>query len=136
MKAAEETRWYGYIAVSLLSGLRTEEVRALRWEHVHLDDGPETVSHIDVWRAERAGGDVKTPKSRRSLRLPDLCVEALRKQWDEQQRDRRIAGERWQDHGGVRQHGRHASAVWHTCGVDSASSASGQAYMDGGRQGS
>ncbi len=120
MKAAEETRWYGYIAVSLLSGLRTEEVRALRWEHVHLDDGPETVSHIDVWRAERAGGDVKTPKSRRSLRLPDLCVEALRKQ----------------DHGGVRQHGRHASAVWHTCGVDSASSASGQAYMDGGRQGS
>ncbi len=65
LKAAKRSRWYGYIALSLLSGLRTEEVRALRWEHVHLDQGPATVPHIDVWRAERAGGDVKTPKSRR-----------------------------------------------------------------------
>jgi integrase len=99
LKAAEPSRWYGYIAVSLLSGLRTEEVRALRWEHVHLDNGTEAGPHIDVWRAERAGGDVKTPKSRRSLRLPDLCVEALRAQHDQQQRDRRLAGDRWQDHG-------------------------------------
>jgi integrase len=99
LKAAEASRWYGYIAVSLLSGLRTEEVRALRWEHVHLDDGPEAMPHIDVWRAERAGGDVKTPRSRRSLRLPALCVDALRKQREQQEQDRRLAGKRWQEHG-------------------------------------
>jgi len=99
LAAAEASRWYGYIAVSLLSGLRTEEVRALRWEHVHLDDEPEAVPHIDVWRAERAGGDVKTPRSRRSLRLPALCVDALRKQQERQEQDRRIAGERWQEYG-------------------------------------
>ena len=40
LKAAEASRWYGYIAVSLLSGLRTEEVRALRWEHVRFNEGP------------------------------------------------------------------------------------------------
>jgi integrase len=87
--------------VSLLSGIRTEETRALRWDHVYLVGDPRAVPivppHIDVWRAERAGGDVKTPKSRRSLRLPDLCVEALSRQWNQQNKDRLIAGEKWQE---------------------------------------
>ena len=34
MAAAEGTRLEAYIVVSLLAGLRTEEVRALRWDHV------------------------------------------------------------------------------------------------------
>jgi integrase len=99
LKAAEGERLYPYIVVSLLSGIRTEEIRALRWEHVRLDEGPETAAHIEVWRADRTGGDTKTPRSRRSLRLPDLCVEALLKQRERQDRDRLIAGDRWQDNG-------------------------------------
>jgi integrase len=101
IRAAEGERLYPYIVVSLLSGIRTEETRALRWDHVDLLGDPRAVPpvppHIDVWRAERAGGDVKTPKSRRSLRLPDLCVEALSRQWDQQNKDRLIAGEKWQE---------------------------------------
>jgi len=54
---------------------------------------------IYVWRAERSGGDVKTRKSRRSLRLPDLCVEALRNHREQQRRERLIAGEKWQENG-------------------------------------
>jgi integrase len=99
LQAAEDERLYPYIVVSLLSGIRTEEVRALRWEHVHLDDGPETVPHIDVWRSVRAGGDTKTPKSRRSLELPQIAVRALRIQESQQKRDLLIAGERWREHG-------------------------------------
>ena len=117
LKAADGSRWYGYIVLSLLSGLRTEEVRALRWDHVvtWVDDAtgwqPVTEAGFDgaraghnmfaifVWRADRAGGDVKTPKSRRSLRVPDLCVEALRKQWDQQERDRKVAASKWQENG-------------------------------------
>jgi integrase len=99
LKAAEGERLCPYIVVSLLSGIRTEEIRALRWEHVHLDGEPETVAHIDVWRADRTGGDTKTPKSRRSLRLPDLCFEALLKQKEQQDRDRLIAGIKWQENG-------------------------------------
>src|SRR5579859_7627087 len=53
LKAAEGERLYSYIVVSLLSGIRTEEIRALRWEHVHLDHGLGTVAHVDVWRADR-----------------------------------------------------------------------------------
>jgi integrase len=116
LKAAEGERLYAYIVVSLLSGLRTEEVRALRWDHVvtWVDDatGWQPVTEVSfegaragqamfaiyVWRSDRTSGETKTRKSKRSLRLPDLCVEALRKQWDQQDRDRRIAGDRWQEH--------------------------------------
>ncbi len=34
LAAAEGTRWHAYVALSLLSGIRTEEARALRWDHV------------------------------------------------------------------------------------------------------
>ncbi len=117
LKAAEGERLYPYIVLSLLSGLRTEEVRALRWDHVvtWVDDatgwqpvtevGSEGVraGHdmiaIHVWRSDRASGDTKTPKSRRSLRLSDLCIEALRMQKMQQNRDRLIACSRWQENG-------------------------------------
>jgi hypothetical protein len=46
-------------------GWRTpEEVRAIRWEQdVDLDGNPPSVA---VLRADRAGGDTKTPRSRRA----------------------------------------------------------------------
>src|SRR6266487_6827342 len=35
--AAQEYALYAYVVLSLLVGLRTEEARALPWDHVHLD---------------------------------------------------------------------------------------------------
>jgi integrase len=112
LKAAESGRWYCYITLPLLSGLRTEEVRAVGWDHVvaWVEDDAEwrpveeagldrDMLAIHVWRADRTGGDVKTRKSRRSLRLPDLCVEALRNHQEQQRRERLIAGEKWQENG-------------------------------------
>jgi integrase len=99
LKAAAGERIYPYIVVSLLSGIRTEETRALRWEHVHLSDGPGEVPHIDVWRSVRSSGDTKTPRSRRSLQLPGVAVEALRIQERQQEKDRLTAGETWHEHG-------------------------------------
>jgi integrase len=109
MAAAEGTRLEAYIAVSLLAGLRTEEVRALRWDHVvaWADGQWQPVSEagfdheqlaVFVWRADRAGGDTKTPKSRRTLALARRCVEALREQRVRQAEDRLAAGPLWQDH--------------------------------------
>jgi integrase len=63
-----------YVIVSLLTGSRTEELRALTWSRVHLDRDPPT---IDLWRSVRAHGDTKTVKSRRTLELPSRCVAAL-----------------------------------------------------------
>jgi integrase len=85
-------RLHHYIVVSLLTGARTEELRALRWNHVHLDGQPDArpaiSPHIEVWRSLREGGDTKTRKPRRTLALPARCVEALRKQRAQQAADR------------------------------------------------
>jgi integrase len=68
-----------YVVVSLLTGARTEELRALTWSRVNLDGNPPT---IDLWRSVRAHSDTKTTKSRRTLELPARCVEALTKHRD------------------------------------------------------
>ena len=94
---------HNYIVVSLLTGARTEELRALKWQHVHLDGipsaSPPVPAYVEVWRSVRSGGDTKTRKSRRTLALPSRAVDALRRQRVEQAELRLEAGERWQDHG-------------------------------------
>src|SRR5262249_54729802 len=66
----------------------------LTWSHVVLyADQP----HIMVWRSVRTGGETKTKKSRRTLALPQRCVDVLREHLDEQERIRKQAGNRWQD---------------------------------------
>lgn len=117
LAAAETTRWHAYVGLSLLVGIRTEEARALRWDHLvtWVDDSvgwqPVTTAGFDpalagddryaiyVWRSERHGGDTKTEKSRRTLALPQRCVEALKQHRKRQTRERLRAGELWQDHG-------------------------------------
>jgi integrase len=110
MTAAQTTRLEAYIVLSLLSGVRTEEARALRWDHVVAWADDQWVPVLDagfdheqvamfVWRAERAGGDTKTPESRRTLALPRKCVEALREHRIRQAKDKLVAGPLWQDHG-------------------------------------
>jgi integrase len=72
---------YAYIVLSLLAGLRTEEARALRWSHVNLDGDldaePPVPPHVAVWRSVRLHGETKTERSRRTLALPRMAVEAL-----------------------------------------------------------
>jgi len=87
---------YAYIVVSMLVGVRTEEMRALTWDRVDLDASPATIA---VWRSVRKGGDTKTPKSRRTLAVPELAAEALRRRRREQDADRGRAGNAWQDTG-------------------------------------
>jgi integrase len=88
------SRLYAYVVLSVTTGLRTEELRALRWTEVDLDAGT-----VAVYRAVRATADTKTPKSRRVLSLPRLAVQALRENRARQAEDRLLAGALWQDHG-------------------------------------
>jgi integrase len=78
----------------LTTGIRPEEARALPWEHLDLEAGT-----IAVWRSDRAGGDTKTPRSRRTLKLPEIALAALRERRAVQAADRLKAGELWQDTG-------------------------------------
>ena len=72
LRAAANSRLYAYMVLSVTTGLRTEELRALRWTEVDLGAGA-----VAVYRAVRATADTKTPKSRRVLSLPRLAVRAL-----------------------------------------------------------
>ncbi|GAB3172396.1 site-specific integrase [Myceligenerans halotolerans] len=101
LEHSREHWMYPYVVVSLTVGLRTEEVRALTWDRVHLE--PEEVAgvppHVEVWRSERFGGDTKTPKSRRTLELPAIAIKVLRRQRVWQQEKRLAAGPRWKETG-------------------------------------
>ncbi|MGH3070256.1 MAG: tyrosine-type recombinase/integrase [Streptosporangiaceae bacterium] len=109
---AKASRLHAYVVVSLLTGIRTEEARALRWSHVVAwvsDEAgwqPVTEAGFDherfaiyVWRSVRAGGDTKTEKSRRTLELPGEAADALREHRTRQAEERLAAGPLWRDHG-------------------------------------
>ena len=102
LEAAEQTSMRAYIVVSLLTGARTEELRALTWDRLDLDGRPSAhppvPPSIQVWRSMREGGDTKTAKSRRTLELPQRCVLALRDHRERQNIRRKAAGKRWTDH--------------------------------------
>jgi integrase len=102
LTAAETSPLCAYIVLSLLLGARTEELRALTWEHVDLvgqpDAQPEVLPSIAVWRSVRADSDTKTRKSRRTLALPTRCVTALQAHRVYQDAARKLAGQKWQDH--------------------------------------
>jgi len=94
---------HAYIVLSLLTGIRTEEARALRWAHVDLDgdpaDRPPVPPHVAVWRSVRTHGETKTERSRRTLGLPAVAGQALRAWSDSQAGERLAAGEGWHDTG-------------------------------------
>ena len=61
IRAARPYGLYAYVVLSLLVGVRTEEARALRWDHVDLEGDPDAEPaippHVDVWRSVRAHGE-------------------------------------------------------------------------------
>jgi integrase len=101
LMAAEGTSMHAYVVVSLLTGARTEELRALTWSHLDLEGDasglPPTPPSIQLWRSVRAGGETKTKRSRRTLELPALCVDALREHRQRQLAQRIRMGQRWVD---------------------------------------
>jgi integrase len=106
--------------LSVLNGARTEELRALTWDHTGIrcskcghvyplyDETCDPcglsldaagVPFIEVWRSVREHGDTKTKKSRRTLALPRRSRDALRAHWLRQQEARAQASDLWQDTG-------------------------------------
>jgi integrase len=100
---AEEDRLGGLVTVGLMLGLRPGELCGLRWEDVDLHAGVLCVMQArkrttdDRGRETLVLGPPKTSKSRRALVLPHPVLAALREHAGLQERERRAAGERWQD---------------------------------------
>jgi integrase len=92
LTASAKSRLHAFIVLCLLTGVRSEEARALRWGQVDVDAGT-----VAVWRSVRAHGDVKTERSRRTLKLPQLVVNALLEHRARQAHEREAAGPLWQE---------------------------------------
>ena len=109
LEHAKASPLHAYVVLSIMTGVRTEEARALRWDHVvtWVDDEtgwqPVTEAGFDhdrfavyVWRSVRAHGDTKTERSRRTLEVPEEVATALRALHTRQAAQRLKAGEDWQ----------------------------------------
>jgi integrase len=98
LSAAEGDRLEALYLVTAALGLRIGEGLGLRWQDIDLDTGTLRIRQV----VQRVDGQLifkepKTEKSRRTLTLPAVTVEALRRHRDRQAFD--ASGQRWRDQG-------------------------------------
>jgi integrase len=89
------------VNVALALGLREGEALALRWSDVDMDNATLTVRRT-VGRVPKIGlifGEPKSRRSRRTLSLPSVVIDALKTQRRRQLELRMSAGREWQEHG-------------------------------------
>ncbi|MCC3761724.1 tyrosine-type recombinase/integrase [Glycomyces sp. TRM65418] len=88
-RQSREPWLHAYVALSMFTGVRTEEARPLKREHTHLNPvkgerctcgrvhKEDLPPHVEVWRSVRKKGDTKNEKSRRTIALPSYVVTIL-----------------------------------------------------------
>lgn len=101
-KAAENDRLGALYTVAMAVGLRQGEALGLRWQDVNLEAKTLTVKTT----LQRIGGvpilaEPKTDKSRRTIKLPDVCVSALSAHRDRQAHEQSLLGAAWMDRWGL-----------------------------------
>lgn len=82
-----------YVILAMVSGLRTEELRALTWADVDLKE-----KVVYVLRSDREGGDTKTKKSRRGIAVADMAIDALTAHRKRQAAEKLAEGDAWEGH--------------------------------------
>jgi integrase len=91
------------LAVAVGSGLRLGELLGLRWSDVDLD-GRSLVVRRSMAKADGGGyqlAEPKTARSRRTVILPAVAVDGLRREKARQAAARLAAGAAWQDRDGL-----------------------------------
>jgi integrase len=110
MESAQQDPLHAYVVLSFMTGVRTEEARALLWSHVvawvpEVKEWRQVAEAgfrhekfaVYVWRSVREDGDTKTEKSRRTLEIPDDVARALKEHHARQAAQRLEAGQAWHD---------------------------------------
>jgi integrase len=100
LKVARGHRLSALFSVALACGLRLGEATGLLWDDVDLESGEVRVRQ----QLQRVGKRLvlqalKTAKSRRTLMLPDACIELLKTHRKQQLEERMKAGKSWVDTG-------------------------------------
>ena len=100
LDAAGGNRLEAAILVGLTRGLRPGEILGLRWQDLELDAAPPVMHIRQAIKREHNQlrlGEPKTPKSKRSLVLPEPALEALRQHRTRQNVERLANGDVWHD---------------------------------------
>lgn len=100
LAAAREHRLGAAPVLALLTGMREGELFGLQWQDLDLDAGTLTVTkQVQRLNGEYKLVDLKTRASRRAIKLPPQAVEALRRHRVLQNKERLMAGGKWEDWG-------------------------------------
>ncbi|MEW1680539.1 tyrosine-type recombinase/integrase [Streptomyces sp. NPDC093594] len=97
LKVARPHRLYPLWLLLISTGLRRGEVLGLTWSDIDLTAGTLRVRrNVQRIRRELIFGTPKTMRSVRTVSLPQRCVRALTEHRERQNRERKIAGGKWQ----------------------------------------
>ena len=110
LQHAKDDPLHAYVVLSLMTGVRTEEARALHWSHV-VAWVPEAKKWrpvteagfrrkkyaVYVWRSVRQDGDTKTEKSRRTLEIPERRCQGTQRAPHPTGQAEAPAGKAWND---------------------------------------
>ncbi|MFG2637141.1 tyrosine-type recombinase/integrase [Streptomyces sp. NPDC048362] len=97
LKTARSHRLYALWLLLVSTGLRRGEALALTWGDVDRTNGQLRVRrNVQRIRRELIFGSPKTMRSIRTVSLPKHCIRALVQHQAQQERERKIAGKRWQ----------------------------------------
>ncbi|MFJ6778416.1 tyrosine-type recombinase/integrase [Streptomyces yangpuensis] len=96
LKTARPHRLYALWLLLVSTGLRRGEVLGLTWADVDLTGGQLRVRrNLQRIKRELLFGTPKTARSIRTVSLPRRCVDALKAHRDQQEKERKVAGEKW-----------------------------------------
>ncbi|CAM5468391.1 site-specific integrase [Streptomyces pilosus] len=97
LKVARPHRLYALWLLLISTGLRRGEVLSLTWSDIDLSAGTLRVRrNVQRIRRELIFGTPKTMRSVRTVSLPQRCVRALAEHRERQERERKVAGKKWQ----------------------------------------
>ncbi|MBW2599417.1 MAG: site-specific integrase, partial [Deltaproteobacteria bacterium] len=100
LEAAKGSRFETLFIVALGTGLRRGELFGLKWEDIDLQDGLLTVKRtVHAVKGGLKFGPPKTKKSRRTISMPPVVVEALKKHRKEQKEEKLRLGPVYQEQG-------------------------------------
>ncbi len=98
LAVVQEDRLSALYTVGVALGLRQGEIMGLRWSAVNLEAGMLTVHTSFQWHDGKPQlAEPKTAKSRRTVRLPDVCIQALHVHRGRQALERAYMGAAWQN---------------------------------------
>ena len=100
IRAIEGERLEALYTLAIATGMRQAEVLGLAWTDIDLDGAQLTVrTTLQRIDGEFRFVEPKTAKSRRTLALPEMVVDALRAHWGRQIVEMLQSGTKWQESG-------------------------------------